>query len=153
MFQSTHPYRVWHSRQSAKICLQGFNPHTHTGCDFRVVASPSQLNVSIHTPIQGVTVQGTHLAYQRICFNPHTHTGCDVSNLSMLNPWTVSIHTPIQGVTSALEVFQHSGIVSIHTPIQGVTGKADRFCVFCRFQSTHPYRVWPSDWLFFQYVP
>ena len=55
--------------------------------------------VSIHTPIQGVT-----LTYD----NEHI-------------PYLVSIHTPIQGVTRAGSWLPGSSRVSIHTPIQGVT--------------------------------
>ena len=34
MFQSTHPRRVWHLPDSCReLFLDGFNPHTHEGCD------------------------------------------------------------------------------------------------------------------------
>ena len=100
----------------------GFNPHTHTGCDAAI--SNNLLN--------------------HPCFNPHTHTGCDFGNLDYTkvsqqfqstHPYRVwqdaddlieevikvSIHTPIQGVTCALPYTTRCPCVSIHTPIQGVT--------------------------------
>ena len=55
LFQSTHPYRVWHF-------------------DLAIVLPP--IFVSIHTPIQGVTCR-RHKVRPIPCFNPHTHTGCD----------------------------------------------------------------------------
>ena len=37
--------------------LVSFNPHTHTGCDFVThLIQRSWILVSIHTPIQGVTL-------------------------------------------------------------------------------------------------
>ena len=54
-----------------------FNPHTHTGCDIRLPWHHPPVDVSIHTPIQGVT----HIL------------------LALCNVSRVSIHTPIQGVT------------------------------------------------------
>ena len=99
VFQSTHPYRVWHTLpmlNSPNFC---FNPHTHTGCDRILYVFYLVVSVSIHTPIQGVTttrvasrripsvsihtpIQGVtasvFLAVGAACFNPHTHTGCDI---------------------------------------------------------------------------
>ena len=76
-FQSTHPYRVWrllatyssavsgfnpHTHTGCDcsdiwaVCIRtSFNPHTHTGCDLDLVSHFVTENVSIHTPIQGVT--------------------------------------------------------------------------------------------------
>ena len=98
-FQSTHPYRVWHTYQPYIYMLWCFNPHTHTGCDFILDCS----------------------SLGWLCFNPHTHTGCDIQWSRILSTYNVSIHTPIQGVT-----------------ILGECGLGD----VCKFQSTHPYRVW-----------
>ena len=78
LFQSTHPYRVWRLSMMQVPSEPSFNPHTHTGCDYdsgnikgdtgkfqsthpyRVWQSFGKLcfclcDVSIHTPIQGVT--------------------------------------------------------------------------------------------------
>ena len=120
-FQSTHPYRVWLRRCRSRYGKHCFNPHTHTGCDVYQGAYLHVWQVSIHTPIQGVTyftttlpnffgfqsthpyrvwLKGTHFTYQRISFNPHTHTGCDGQVLPF--------------------------------PLESLL-----------FQSTHPYRVWP----------
>ena len=78
-------------------------------------------DVSIHTPIQGVT---SLLALARRLlksFNPHTHTGCDQECKRTAIGRLVSIHTPIQGVTAHRHRQALHDQVSIHTPIQGVT--------------------------------
>ena len=36
--------------------VNGFNPHTHEGCDFNYIARYNGLGVSIHTPTKGVTL-------------------------------------------------------------------------------------------------
>ena len=77
------------------------------------------LNVSIHTPTQGVTINNVQLKGVNNGFNPHTHAGCDPNAGRMWVFIRVSIHTPTQGVTSP---------------------------ILCRFrliwfQSTHPRRV------------
>ena len=145
MFQSTHPYRVWHSIPQYVQHWCRFNPHTHTGCDldcfvfhlldvefqsthpYRVwpwlLRLPSaRCWVSIHTPIQGVTC---------VAF-----PSCLIL--------VVSIHTPIQGVTQSEMARVGSRYVSIHTPIQGVTIPKSVYWSIMQFQSTHPYRVWPK---------
>ena len=165
MFQSTHPRRVWRQESTVEQQTSSFNPHTHEGCDTdRILPSlPWQcfnphthegcdreyrshnccLQVSIHTPIQGVTrhrrtsnqsemFQSTHpyrvwpikdsLFCQILCFNPHTHTGCDYTSIiitditACFNPHT---HTGCDMHSGMYRV--HSSLVSIHTPIQGVT--------------------------------
>ena len=55
-----------------------FNPHTHEGCDARIVWDSAEPNVSIHTPTKGVTD--------------------DDGNIVQLTQ--VSIHTPTKGVTA-----------------------------------------------------
>ena len=64
-----------------------------------------KLQVSIHTPTQGVTL-----------FHTPTH------NLQL-----VSIHTPTQGVTFIDKLIAVEGDVSIHTPTQGVTPRKASF--------------------------
>ena len=121
-FQSTHPYRVWLWQYKNWLTNLCFNTHTHTVCDYRFYSPTGEvIQVSIHTPIQGVTAIGSnYFEYQ-----------------------SVSIHTPIQGVTYYLinGIF-FERIVSIHTPIQGVTALNNDGSVDIKFQSTHPYRVW-----------
>ena len=141
-FQSTHPYRVWPMVMAATSFHTCFNPHTHTGCDSRRALRPSltvsfnphthtgcdglverywpNQDVSIHTPIQGVT------------WLP--------SETFVL--FLVSIHTPIQGVTPQGYWLRAIQKVSIHTPIQGVTQVKVEKSAKIKFQSTHPYRVW-----------
>ena len=99
VFQSTHPYRVWHQFGLVGSLLYCFNPHTHTGCDLR-------------RSLERRTRTG---------FNPHTHTGCDDVQICVITLIAVSIHTPIQGVTDVNVKVCVVAFVSIHTPIQGVT--------------------------------
>ena len=78
MFQSTHPRRVWQKALSVWCSQNGFNPHTHAGCDLKNCQIWPKVSVSIHTPTQGVTQTQT----------------------SHINFIPVSIHTPTQGVTN-----------------------------------------------------
>ena len=55
-----------------------FNPHTHAGCDSRYPVVSIVPNVSIHTPTQGVTYQSNRNFGCTFRFNPHTHAGCDI---------------------------------------------------------------------------
>ena len=56
LFQSTHPYRVWLNNALSIPSEECFNPHTHTGCDQKNENTNTlAYDVSIHTPIQGVT--------------------------------------------------------------------------------------------------
>ena len=97
-----------------------FNPHTHAGCDFKDFGFMVLFIVSIHTPTQGVTWLGLLCHYIFASFNPHTHAGCDA-----LYPW--------KGTAGLL--------VSIHTPTQGVTNEEVAKTGDFMFQSTHPRRV------------
>ena len=78
LFQSTHPRRVWLFTFFFLKIREGFNPHTHAGCDHLGIAH--------------------FLTFYR--FNPHTHAGCDIGRFAFLIRQIVSIHTPTQGVTS-----------------------------------------------------
>ena len=99
---------------------KSFNPHTHAGCD--------RLVIEVLPRQEG--------------FNPHTHAGCDYTLLILLTFSFVSIHTPTQGVTEPNNKKDLRYIVSIHTPTQGVTSVISTGFISCRFQSTHPRRVW-----------
>ena len=106
-----------------------FNPHTHAGCDQTMSERQAVLQVSIHTPTQGVTVdhcqhrsfitfQSTHprrvwlhinsFSDQMLSFNPHTHAGCDWEFFLYFHIFLVSIHTPTQGVTLYLITYYKS---------------------------------------------
>ena len=99
--------------------LKCFNPHTHAGCDEINPGTHDIIDVSIHTPTQGVT---------------SVYRGGDFCN-------NVSIHTPTQGVTSPIWGDGSQLLVSIHTPTQGVTGNNAVLFSVHGFQSTHPRRV------------
>ena len=55
VFQSTHPRRVWPECNIILSSSVSFNPHTHAGCDIGGWSNVININVSIHTPTQGVT--------------------------------------------------------------------------------------------------
>ena len=119
-FQSTHPRRVWPRWSIRRRSIVCFNPHTHAGCDISATFSLLLIDVSIHTPTQGVTaVFGVQWWWAR-----------------------VSIHTPTQGVTGSCRSIRYVPIVSIHTPTQGVTKHSSKRIRKRKFQSTHPRRVW-----------
>ena len=56
-------------------------------------------NISIHTPVKGVT-------------------GFDVELIGFEG---ISIHTPVKGVTVSARVSSQTDPISIHTPVKGVT--------------------------------
>ena len=86
--------------EQRNVLKRCFNPHTHAGCDAvkedvlnyinefqsthprRVwlqtgLERYKQIQVSIHTPTQGVTQKEIELRKINFSFNPHTHAGCD----------------------------------------------------------------------------
>jgi len=77
------------------------------------------LQISIHTPVKGVTRPST----------------------SAVNVVTISIHTPVKGVTRReTRACSLARKISIHTPVKGVTlytTNIDEYRMH-RFQSTHP---------------
>ena len=58
----------------------------------------SDIDVSIHTPARGATIQGSPGAGMS-CFNPHARTGRDALRTGHLLDVDVSIHTPARGAT------------------------------------------------------
>ena len=119
-FQSTHPRRVWLIISYKHAQSVSFNPHTHAGCDrsgrFTLCCS---MDVSIHTPTQGVT---------------------DVGMCPICSKKFQSTHPRRVWLLSMLR-FTYKD-VSIHTPTQGVTMEYFLQYARYRFQSTHPRRVW-----------
>ena len=78
-FQSTHPHGVRQRLRKAGSLRSGFNPRTHTGCDFLVVGKPIRvIHVSIHAPTRGATL---------------------LINANLYLPDLVSIHAPTRGAT------------------------------------------------------
>ncbi len=84
-----------------------FNPHSHAGSDARVKEQPSlknlfqstlprrewhvtisgvtkHINISIHTPTQGVTAINCRARVAHTYFNPHSHAGSDDTYISCL---------------------------------------------------------------------
>ena len=155
MFQSTHPRRVWPKQGIVKFTVEGFNPHTHAGCDFQSVAIvPRSSCFNPHTHA-GCDYPKNLKSHNINSFNPHTHAGCDSAASSSWGNPPVSIHTPTQGVTEVKRKGIAGMRVSIHTPTQGVTSCTVINAMNQMFQSTHPRRVWLLnragdiiDWLF-----
>ena len=82
------------------------------------------------------------------CFNPHTHEGCDFNPLWLRGDGAVSIHTPTKGVTIwVLTAAPRHIRVSIHTPTKGVTMHLTSSSTSILFQSTHPRRVWLTQFI------
>ena len=121
-FQSTHPRRVWLYIQLCLWLWIRFNPHTHAGCDVDLAIYIPGLNVSIHTPTQGVTCARWKIFQQTWMFqSTHPRRVWQRITPVVLSALYVSIHTPTQGVTSV-------GFTMVPT--------------LYMFQSTHPRRVW-----------
>ena len=143
---------------------KSFNPHTHTGCDCFVVGSIPPDRVSIHTPIQGVTllsyalllnffvsihtpIQGVtpytmHGFYPSPRFNPHTHTGCDARQAKKrLSTRSFNPHTHTGCDSDRSSPLPPSACFNPHTHTGCDYAYMWRFLACCRFQSTHPYRV------------
>ena len=166
-FQSTHPHGVrricrYRYRSSWSVSIHaptrgatggscaayssppGFNPRTHTGCDYwpaiqrfysfmvsihaptrgatmRNLSRRNTFSVSIHAPTRGATCLTSSTPPFMSSFNPRTHTGCDQTWDTVLVRHYVSIHAPTRGATKCqLRLTPHS-----------------------EFQSTHPHGVRP----------
>ena len=144
-FQSTHPYRVWLIPEMDSIGMQQFQSTHPYRVWPKVHRDPRRhWDVSIHTPIQGVTRSAWGWMSPFPCFNPHTHTGCDSYAGQHYAPGGVSIHTPIQGVTKDCGLkFADMEFQSTH-PYRVWHYSSYGVNIFNKFQSTHPYRVWHS---------
>ena len=131
MFQSTHPYRVWPTLRRLKAELGLFqSTHPYRVWLARPVSRWKTWRFQSTHPYR-VWLHYQTFKFRKSCFNPHTHTGCDKKRKNPDNVY----------------------IVSIHTPIQGVTRNWNHIKYLTRFQSTHPYRVWPSPPSFFSEPP
>ena len=164
MFQSTHPRRVWPKQGIVKFTVEGFNPHTHAGCDYLLLPNTSCLLVSIHTPTQGVTFATGWLSILTVFQSTHPrrvwHRNIGVGQsgywFQSTHPRRVwQIEKKIDSVVNGFNPHTHAGCdltyaefnpgeeVSIHTPTQGVTLFYRLMGSLELFQSTHPRRVWP----------
>ena len=168
LFQSTHPYRVWPNSSTSCTTWWSFNPHTHTGCDEYDLCQYEHNQVSIHTPIQGVTKHRKPMFPGMVFQSTHPYrvwrlrrTFCKPVDLfQSTHPYRVWLRELLAKL--GLRLFQSTHpyrvwliflaatlitLVSIHTPIQGVTSLGCPFNAPSGFQSTHPYRVW--QYIFF----
>ena len=99
-FQSTLPWREWLGPARALSLREHyFNPHSHEGSDNVGDIIPIYLEISIHTPMKGVT------------------RAMPVHSI----PGIISIHTPMKGVTGNGYGKPDCRAISIHTPMKGVT--------------------------------
>ena len=131
-FQSTHPRRVWPIYPPSILMLGSFNPHTHEGCDLRLL----------------------HLTYKRLSFNPHTHEGCDVLSALKILSLMVFQSTHPRRVWRSYLPYNSQTILfqSTHPRRVWLLVLALGFLPF-KFQSTHPRRVWLAVLIFiFQFM-
>ena len=56
-------------------------------------------DISIHTPVKGVTSHIIISYLYQSYFNPHTREGCDLPKDYTDEDIWISIHTPVKGVT------------------------------------------------------
>ena len=56
---------------------QDFNPHSHEGSDKKIGVKGNLVNISIHTPMKGVTSVWMSDNFEFGNFNPHSHEGSD----------------------------------------------------------------------------
>ena len=65
-FQSTLPWREWQLPLSFLLFFQHFNPHSHEGSDRKRIDTMLYYNISIHTPMKGVTCHTQHRYFWKI---------------------------------------------------------------------------------------
>ena len=142
-FQSTHPRRVWPQKDIEEFDWLSVSIHTPTqGVTFTSESKIEYLRVSIHTPTQGVTATVVYYLRDTMFQSTHPRRVWLPDSNHDRNHIIVSIHTPTQGVTPLFVNLKKAIIVSIHTPTQGVTLAKVLRNGICKFQSTHPRRVW-----------
>ena len=76
VFQSTHPRRVWLGKAAKFLCGNGFNPHTHAGCDLEFLTVGDYGKFQSTHPRRVWPLLGL-IFHPMMSFNPHTHAGCD----------------------------------------------------------------------------
>ena len=115
-----------------------FNPHARVGRDAAEKYKQAFEEVSIHTPVWGVT-RCDCVECIKVHVSIHTPVwGVTVTEFFTPAATTVSIHTPVWGVTGLNFWVKTANTVSIHTPVWGVTF-ARLFCSwYVGFQSTRP---------------
>ena len=144
-FQSTHPRRVWQNLEDDKLFAYEFQS-THPRRVW-LTASPLYFRnnlVSIHTPTKGVTLNSARFQEWPLRFNPHTHEGCDFCSISKsLALFRFNPHThegcDFCSISKSLALFCFNPHTHEGCDLKTVT----LFWFVCKFQSTHPRRVWP----------
>ena len=122
-FQSTHPHGVRRGRIRVPTWgITGFNPRTHTGCDFILT-------------LMSCIING---------FNPRTHTGCDNMIGFNLTRLQVSIHAPTRGATRRVGGDNSNRKFQSTHPHGVRLGRTMMISILILFQSTHPHGVRPS---------
>ena len=121
-FQSTHPHGVRHPKHTKDDRRFGFNPRTHTGCDYQFKHDVTRITKFQSTHPHGVRPHVLRSPKSRIRgFNPRTHTGCDMMLGAHWYNQRVSIHAPTRGATMGDVYARESVPVSIHAPTRGAT--------------------------------
>ena len=103
-------------------CPTYFNPHTREGCDLGQIQLRLLYDISIHTPVKGVTPRPRSISTVHRYFNPHTREGCDaVLLLWVSSPSDFNPHTREGCDRRPRPRRRHRAEISIHTPVKGVT--------------------------------
>ena len=79
--------------------MSDFNPHSRAGSDKPIELTIDTVVISIHTPVQGVTLSSHFVNVSGQHFNPHSRAGSDERFTKYVSDMMISIHTPVQGVT------------------------------------------------------
>ena len=124
LFQSTHPYRVWRC-YSAKFRVTCMFQSTHPYRVWHTGGKQGELfvNVSIHTPIQGVTRPRTPILKHTMFQSTHPY-----------RVWPAAI----VGARASAQ-FQSTHPYRVWLTVNTLLSSINTF------QSTHPYRVWPAS--------
>ena len=99
-----------------------FNPHSREGNDGLDGDRSRLVQISIHTPAKGVTIESGWSGMSMGYFNPHSREGSDLSilttskQLEHFNPHS----REGSDASGALQTFA-GFLISIHTPAKGVT--------------------------------
>ena len=88
------------------------------------------MDISIHTPAKGVTLDCAKDSEVGRYFNPHSREGSDEMGAFIMSRKGISIHTPAKGVTAVSVPFFYLFSISIHTPAKGVTAILPNFRLY-----------------------
>ena len=99
-----------------------FNPRSRKGSDgVKFALTQCIINISIHAPARGATVNTIRVDFHIRDFNPRSRKGSDTEVVTTGNVQTISIHAPARGATSRSLENVITVDISIHAPARGAT--------------------------------